>query len=185
VRRAAGGELLGYAMEEGQGLLRWLGRQMLGRCRRATIHLVDPAGAEFARIEKPFRWYFQEATLHEGDRAIGRVARRFGIFRDHATVGDVSGRDLLRIERGFLDHFRFRGTFRVTLNGLEVALIRKEWRGVLGEMFTDADTFGIEFTEPALDVEVRKLLVAAVFLIDFTFFENNRGGGGALFQFGE
>jgi uncharacterized protein YxjI len=180
--RDESGALLGMALEEGAGVLRWLGRQVFGRCRKATVHLLDPGGGEFARIEKPFRWYFQEATLHEDGRAIGRVARRFSILRDRFSVQDLTGRDLLEIKRGFLDHFRFRGTFRVRLNGLEVALIRKEWRGLLSEWFTDADTFGVEFTESALDVEVRKLLVAAVFLIDFTCFENNQGRGGVLFD---
>jgi len=178
------GALLGTALEEGGGMLRWVGRQLLGRCRKATVHLLDPTGAEFARIEKPFRWYFQEATLHDGERAVGRVARRFSLLRDRFTVQDLSGRDLLEIERGFFDHFRFRGTFRVRLNGLEVALIRKEWRGLIAEAFTDADTFGVEFTEESLDVDVRKLLVAAVFLIDFTCFENNRGRGVVGLPFG-
>ncbi len=184
LRDGSGGPL-GLAMEEGTGAFRWLGRQLFGRCRRATIHLLDGENRELGRIEKPFAWYFQEATLFEEGRAIGRVARRFGIVRDRLVVQDLSGRDLLEIERGFFDHFRFRGTFRVRLNGVEVALIRKEWRGLLAEVFTDADTFGIEFTEPSLDLEVRKLLLAATFLIDFTFFENNQSRRGSLFQFGD
>src|SRR5262245_9018441 len=69
--RDASGALLGMALEESSGFLRWIGRQMLGKCRKATIHLVDPAGGELARIEKPFRWYFQEATLVEKGRAVG------------------------------------------------------------------------------------------------------------------
>ena len=183
--RDGGGALLGMALEEGAGFLQWFGRQLFGRCRQATIHLVDDAGGEFASIEKPFRWWFQEATLVEDGRPIGRVVRRFALFRDRFSVQDLAGRDLLLIERTFLDHFRFRGTFRVRLNGVEVALIRKEWRGLLAEWFTDADTFGIEFSEPALDDAIRKLLVAAVFLIDFTCFENNQARSSVLFDGGD
>ena len=185
--RDADGGLLAHALEEGSGLLRWLGRQFLGRCRKATVHLLEPddgehSRREFARIEKPFRWYFQEVTLVEDGRPIGRVVRRFAILRDLLTVQDLSGKDLLSIERGFFDHFRFRGTFHVRLNDVEVARISKEWRGLLGEWFTDADTFGVQFTESTLDVEVKKLLLAAVFLIDFSYFENNQRKSNVLFD---
>jgi hypothetical protein len=87
---------------------------------------------------------------------------------------------LLCIERGFWDHFRFRGTFRATRNGVEVAQIRKEWRGILAEAFTDADLFGIEYTIPSLPAAVKKLLFAATFLIDFTHFENNQRRGAGI-----
>jgi hypothetical protein len=45
-------------------------------------------------------------------------------------------------------------------------------------MFTDADMFGVEF-QPHVPVEVRKLLLVATFLIDFTCFENNQGSQSA------
>jgi uncharacterized protein YxjI len=170
------GVVVARVAEEGGGMGRWLGRQFLGKCRQATLHVIDPAGREVARIEKPFRWYFQEVELREEGYPVGTIVRRFAMFTDRFALLD-DDRELLSIERGFLDHFRFRGTFRVTMGGVEVALIRKEWRGLLTEAFTDADRFGIEFTVPDLPVVVRKLLFAATFLIDFTCFENNRRGG--------
>ncbi len=177
------GHVLAMVAEEGSGFGRWLGRQFLGKCRKATLHVMESSGREFARIEKPFRWYFHEVALSEEGRPAGTIVRRFSIFKDHFSLLASDGRELLSIERGFLDHFRFRGTFRVTMGGLEVALIRKEWRGLLAEMFTDADRFGIEFTADDLDPAVKKLLFAATFLIDFTCFENNQKSGG-VFSFG-
>ncbi|KAJ8300330.1 hypothetical protein KUTeg_021849 [Tegillarca granosa] len=59
----------------------------------------------------------------------------------------------------------------------EVGKISKQWTGLVKEMFTDADNFGVSF--PAdLDVRVKATLIGAVFLIDFMYFEqkqnNNR-----------
>lgn len=171
------GHVVALVAEEGTGLGRWLGRQVLGSCRRATLHVMTPSGLEIARIEKPFRWYFHEVELLDGGRSAGAIVRRFSLLTDHFSLRAADGRELLSIERGFLDHFRFRGTFRVAMNGIEVAIIRKEWRGLLAEAFTDADRFGIEFTAADLPMAIRKLLFAATFLIDFTCFENNQPRG--------
>ena len=65
-----------------------------------------------------------------------------------------------------------RGTFRLMFQGQEVGRIKKQWGGLLREAFSDADTFGVE-CEPTVPVELRKILLVATFLIDFTYFENN------------
>ena len=173
------GRLVARVAEEGSGLGRWFGRQFLGSCRRATLHVLHADGDEMARIEKPFRWYFQEVVLWENGLPVGTVVRRFSLFVDRFAVLGPDGRQLLGIERGFWDHFRFRGTFRATRNDVEVARIRKEWRGILAEAFTDADLFGIEYALPSVPATVKKLLFAATFLVDFTCFENKprRGMG--------
>lgn len=171
------GRVVARVAEEGSGFGRWLGRQFLGSSRRATLHVLDASGREIARIEKPFRWYFQEMVLWEHGLPAGSVVRRFSLFVDRFAVLAPDGGQMLTIERGFWDHFRFRGTFRVTRSGQEVARIRKEWRGLLAEAFTDADLFGIEYVLPGVPPAVKKLLFAAAFLIDFTCFENNQRSG--------
>uniref|UniRef100_A0A0R3SGH6 Phospholipid scramblase n=1 Tax=Hymenolepis diminuta TaxID=6216 RepID=A0A0R3SGH6_HYMDI len=54
----------------------------------------------------------------------------------------------------------------------ELGTIRKEWSGFMREMFTDADDFSVTFP-PDLDSRVKALVISAVFLLDFTYFENN------------
>ena len=63
-------------------------------------------------------------------------------------------------------------TFKLMFEGEEVGRISKKWGGVLKEMLTDADSFGMECDEH-VPVEIRRLLLVAIFLIDFTCFENN------------
>ncbi|WAR27411.1 PLS2-like protein [Mya arenaria] len=50
--------------------------------------------------------------------------------------------------------------------------IEFDWSGLAKEAFTDADNYGISFPID-LDVNVKAVLIGAVFLIDFMYFENN------------
>ncbi|XP_029436319.1 phospholipid scramblase 1-like isoform X2 [Rhinatrema bivittatum] len=54
-----------------------------------------------------------------------------------------------------------------------VGRISKQWSGLLKEVFTDADNFGIQFPMD-LDVKIKAVLLGATFLIDFMFFERVR-----------
>lgn len=54
-----------------------------------------------------------------------------------------------------------------------VGQISKQWGGFLQEGFSDADNFGVSFPMD-LDVKVKALLLGAVFLIDFMYFETNK-----------
>lgn len=51
-----------------------------------------------------------------------------------------------------------------TLAGDQVGKISKQWSGLVREMFTDADFFGITFPMD-LDVKMKSVMVGAVFLI--------------------
>uniref|UniRef100_A0A672FNZ9 Phospholipid scramblase n=1 Tax=Salarias fasciatus TaxID=181472 RepID=A0A672FNZ9_SALFA len=51
-----------------------------------------------------------------------------------------------------------------------IGRISKQWSGLLKEVFTDTDNFGIQFPLD-LDVKMKAVLVGACFLIDFMFFE--------------
>ncbi|XP_042091803.1 phospholipid scramblase 2 isoform X2 [Ovis aries] len=51
-----------------------------------------------------------------------------------------------------------------------VGRISKHWTGLIKELFTDADNFGIQFPLD-LDVKMKAVMLGACFLIDFMFFE--------------
>ena len=54
----------------------------------------------------------------------------------------------------------------------EVGKITKQWSGLGKEMFSDAENFGVSFPID-LDVKMKAVLLAAVFLVDFMFFETD------------
>lgn len=167
------GNALAHAAEEGRGLGAILLRNLFGRLRACKIHIYGADGREVARGEKPFRFYFHRMELYEGARRIGAIQRRFSILHRLFSLVDDHGRELLVLKSPL---FRI-WTFRLLLEGEEVGRISKRWGGVLKEVFSDADSFGIEFSDPALPGDVRKLLVVAVFLVDFVCFEDNSKRG--------
>ncbi|KAK3887916.1 hypothetical protein Pcinc_007999 [Petrolisthes cinctipes] len=89
------------------------------------------------------------------------------------TVRNVSGDEVLKIEApvcpcscGSDVNFNVMSAD----GSVEVGRITKQWRGCCAESFTDADSFGVTFP---LNMEVRTkaLMLGALFLIDFLFFE--------------
>lgn len=164
------GTKLGYAAEEGGGLGTMLLRNLLGQCRACRVHLYDPEGKQLGVGVKPFRFYFHRMEIEEGDQKIGAVQRRFSILHRKFVLEDADGKEILEITSPFLRIW----TFKVHMDDVEVARISKKWGGVLKEMFTDADAFGIEFLRKDLPLTIKKLLIGAVFLIDFTCFERKQ-----------
>lgn len=161
--------IAGYAAETGDGIGAMFLRSILGRCRRAEIHVTDAAGKEVAVAKKPFRWYFHRMELYEDGRLSGAVQRKFSLLNREFEVENAEGRPVLRIVSPLFHIW----TFRLLFGDREVGVIRKQWTGMLREAFTDADAFGIEY-DAAADLDtLRNLLLAATFLIDFTCFENN------------
>ena len=51
-----------------------------------------------------------------------------------------------------------------------IGVVKKKWRGLATEMFTNANSFSINFPMD-LDVKAKAVLMGAAFLIDFMFFE--------------
>lgn len=162
------GRRLGLAAEEAKGLGAWLLRNMLGRCRAAKIHVYDNHGDEVGRGEKPFRWFFHRMEIYDAGVRIGAIQRRWSWLHRIFAIENKSGAAVMELRSPFFRPW----TFKLTFQGSEAGVIRKKWGGMLTEFFTDADLFGVEFAAH-VPVEVRKLLVVATFLVDFTCFENN------------
>lgn len=163
-----GGARLGYAAEEAKGLGQWFLRNLFGRCRQAKIHVYDPAGNEIGRGEKPFRWIFHRMEVIDGGVRIGAVQRKWAWFHRIFAIENAAGEEVMLLKSPFFRPW----TFTLWFQGSEAGVIRKKWGGMLKEFFTDADMFGVEFGSH-VPAEVRKLLVVATFLVDFTCFENN------------
>ncbi|XP_075253181.1 phospholipid scramblase 2-like [Convolutriloba macropyga] len=57
--------------------------------------------------------------------------------------------------------------------GEEVGQLKKQFTGMVKEVFTDADNYSVSFPKD-LDVRAKALLMCATFLIDFLFYEDNQ-----------
>lgn len=98
---------------------------------------------------------------------VGKVEQEWSIFCPTFAIKNASGDTVLRIE-GPLCTFSMCGDveFKVTScdGSHEVGKISKQWSGLVREMFTDTDYFGITFPMD-LDVRMKAVMLGACFLI--------------------
>lgn len=161
------GAEIGYAAEESGGMSGALLRSVMGRARAMTIHLYDTNRKKIGRMVKPFAFLFPTAEIYSGEERIGSLEKLWTLFMPQVRVLDAQGQARFLLKRRFL-----RREFPVTdASGREVGLIAKKWGGGLKEIFTDADSFGVEFSDASLTENDRALLLASTFFIDALFFE--------------
>jgi len=107
-------------------------------------------------------------------QVIGTVEQEWSMCIPQFRIRDHNGDVVLRIEGPFFT-FSFCGSdveFKVLSpdGSNEVGMITKQWSGFAREAFTDSDNFGISFPMD-LDVRMKAVLLGALFLIDFMFYE--------------
>jgi uncharacterized protein YxjI len=153
------------AVEEGSGLKRFF----MGSMRPYTLVILTREKKPVLRMHAPFRWIHPEiAVMEPSGKTLGSVRKRFTFPHTRYAVDDAHGRRIFDIARGFLKVW----TFTIRRDGQDVAVIRKRWSGVGREMFTDAQHFQLHFPEITDPIE-RKILLGALFLIDFKHFEDS------------
>ncbi len=167
IRDPSGGAIL-YAAEQGKGFGAALLRQIVGHWRRYEIHVFDAARNVVLRAVHPFRWFFQRLEVVSGDgRAIGAIQQRFAVFSKSFDVEDAQGRVIMSVRSPIWKPW----TFPFEKGGRPVGTVMKKWSGALTELFTDADSFRIEYTAAELTPDERALLLAAGLFIDMQYFE--------------
>ncbi len=147
-------------------------RMFLPSQRPLDIEVFNNYGELVMAIEKPFRFFVPDITVYnENDQPIGIVKKKFWSLRRTFFVLDINGNEIYKIVGPIFHPW----TFKIMKDGKEIGKISKKWSGMGKEMFTDADTFNVEFPHGATDEE-KKIFVGATFLIDYLYFENNTKG---------
>lgn len=147
----------------------FLGRWFLKSARPFTMHIFTPGGQPALKLVRPFRFLFYRIDIHDAaGQRLGSVVKRWAFFQRIFSVLDANEQELYRIVGPFWRPW----TFLIQKEEQEVGKISKNWGGLGRELFTDADQFGVQFP-PGLDVRVKSILLGAVFLIDFAYFEQH------------
>uniref|UniRef100_A0A914UJH0 Phospholipid scramblase n=1 Tax=Plectus sambesii TaxID=2011161 RepID=A0A914UJH0_9BILA len=111
---------------------------------------------------------------------IGTVVQNWSICKPQFSIQDVHDETVLKIEGPCITcspcgNVEFQ---LLSKNGeQEVGKVSKNFSGFAQEMFTDADNYGITFPIN-LPVNEKATVLAACFLIDFMFFEDESGKDG-------
>jgi len=165
-------------------------RQCCGPIRPFDIGLTDNTGQEVIHLNRPLRCQscccpccLQKLEVHSpASGLLGTVEQDWTIIFPEFTLKDAAENPIMKIKGPFCT-WSCCGSdveFKVeTPDGNEIGMITKQWSGLGREAFTDADNFGVSFPQD-LDVKAKAVLLGAVFLIDFMFFEksnNNENDG--------
>jgi uncharacterized protein YxjI len=182
LRDEHGGEL-GTLSERAGGLWSFFRRGFLRSHRGFEAALCDRTGQIVLVLQRNFFLLFSDLEIRTPEgRLLGRVRRRFGVLYKRYDLLDATEACFARIAGP-----RWRlWTFPVeSTDGQLSATITKRWGGGLREIFSDADTFLIDFQSPRWRPDQRAVLFGAAISIDFDFFENNQGSGGVLGGIGD
>ncbi len=161
-----------YVVEKSGGVFGFLQRGFFRSHRPFEIGVFETGGALLFRLVRAFFFIFSSLTIEDDHgRSLGRVERRFGLLHRNYDLHDDSGQCFARI-RG--PRWRI-WTFPVSdMRGHNEALISKRWSGGFREIFSDADTFMIDYSGGDWSESQRCVIFAAAISIDFDFFEDNQ-----------
>ncbi|XP_001353869.1 phospholipid scramblase 1 [Drosophila persimilis] len=157
-------------------------RNMLGRARPFEMKILDNFQNEVLHLTRPFRCDLLccfpdclnavEVSAPPG-QVIGTVEQVCTFLRPKFNIKNSFGDTVLHIEGPICPCKCFSDTnFKVlSANNEEIGKISKQWSGLGRELFTDADYFSVTFPLN-LDVRMKALIFAALFLIDVVYYEH-------------
>ncbi|XP_056419126.1 phospholipid scramblase 1-like [Hyla sarda] len=156
-------------------------RFFCGSARSFAIVITDNRGQEVIRLLRPLRCSccFAPCCLQNLEVQappgipIGYVVQNWHPLLPKFTIQNERHENVLRIIGPCLVccccsdiNFMVKSADEM----YEVGRISKQWSGLVNEMCTDADIFGVQFPLN-LDVKIKAVMLGACFLIDFMFFE--------------
>nr|XP_061815076.1 phospholipid scramblase 2-like isoform X1 [Nerophis lumbriciformis] len=156
-------------------------RNCCGSLRSFDMKIKDNSDREVIRLVRPFRcvscWCpccLQELEVQAPPgTTVGYVKQDWHPFLPRFSIQDATKETLMKLE-GPCFACNCCGDVNFELkskNGSQpIGRISKQWSGLLKEVFTDTDNFGIQFPLD-MDVKIKAVLLGACFLIDFMFFE--------------
>uniref|UniRef100_A0A4X1T4A4 Phospholipid scramblase n=1 Tax=Sus scrofa TaxID=9823 RepID=A0A4X1T4A4_PIG len=160
-------------------------RNCCGPSRPFTMRILDNMGREVITLERPLRCTsccfpccLQEIEIQAPPGIpVGYVTQTWHPCLPRFTVQNERREDVLKIT-GPCVVCSCCADIDFEIKSLDdkyvVGKISKQWSGLVREMFTDVDNFGIQFPLD-LDVKMKAVMLGACFLIDFMFFEMTRG----------
>ncbi|EDO31512.1 predicted protein [Nematostella vectensis] len=156
-------------------------RQCCGPARPFEMEITDNTGREVIHLSRPLRcacfccWCCLQTIEVQAPRGnvVGYVEQEFYICKPKFTIKDANRQTILTMT-GPICACRCCADVEFPVLSADgtvpVGKVTKQWTGLIKEAFTDAENFGITFPMD-LDVKMKAVMLGAVFLIDFMFFE--------------
>jgi len=159
-------------VEKSGGLRDFLARSFLRSHRPFEIGVFESSGGLLFKLMRSFFFFFSSLEIWDDTgRSLGRVERRFGLLYRNYDLYDDAGSLFARIKGPIWRIWTFPV---LNTRGVGEAKITKRWGGGLREIFSDADTFLIDYMMGHWSESERRVIFSAAISIDFDFFEDNQ-----------
>ena len=137
-----------------------------------TLEVSDASARTVLTLHKP--WFRYRVTVSDsGGAAIGQIVKRVRLGKAVFSILDDNGEEIGQVRA---ENWRARD-FRIEdASQREIARVTKQWRGLLTEAFTDADSYAVTF-EPTTAEPMRSLALGAALAVDITMKQKDSGGG--------
>ncbi len=175
----AQGQTVGQIVEQGNGLLRILLRLTLRTHRPFAVDVVDMQNQTVLCFSRRVFFLFSDIAIQTpSGMPIGSAHRRFAFFSKRYDLRTPDGVTFARIKSGFWRLWTFP-LFVADATGADkqAGQITKKWGGALKELFTNTDSFQIDFGGHNWKAHERAVILATAMAIDFDFFERKGSGG--------
>jgi hypothetical protein len=147
----------------------FMSRFCLGSAHPFTLHIfTKDTKEEFLTMERPFKFLFQEIRVYEtrNRNYLGKVVLDMTCCTRTMSVYNESDMMIYKVNSPVCSFWEF---FIETPNQERIGSIKKKWTNFFQEFYTNANNFGIHF--PPAPPRHKALLFAAIFLIDFLYYE--------------
>lgn len=162
---------IGFVAEQQKGILGFLFRQYLGHWRKFDVHFFTADRQLWLVAHHPFRWFFERIEIRDTQgQNIGAIQKRFSILSKRFDVENARGMTVMEVSSPIWRLW----TFTFKHQDKKVAEVQKKWSGIFSEMFTDKDNFLVEFSDPTLSEEERRLVMVSSVFVDLLYFEKKR-----------
>lgn len=125
-----------------------------------TLAVEDSQGRPILRLHKPwFRWRVQVSRADGTE--LGAITKQLRLGKARFLLTGPVGAGLGEVQA---QNWRARDFVIVDTTGRQVAKVTKQWRGLVTEAFTDADTYIVDLG--GSDEPLRSLALAAALSVD-------------------
>jgi hypothetical protein len=136
-----------------------------------TLEVKDAGGGVVLRLRKG--WFRFRVVVFDGvtGQPVGTVRKQIRLGKASFDVADAGGRIVGALRA---QNWRARDFAFVDPGGDELGRVTKQWRGLLTEVVTDADSYAVTFA-PGSDSSTRMLTLAAALSVDVTMKQKDYG----------
>lgn len=173
------GQPAGTVEQSKQSALAWVARlaTSLDTMLPTTLVAADASGTPVLVLEKP--WLTWRVAVREpAGRVVGSITRKLRVGKPVYLLHGPSGEEIGLVRA---EDWRSRNFQVVDVAGTETGRVTMQWRGLLSEIATDADSYAVTFSEDAT-ADQRAMAFAGALAVDLVQKQKDAGGGitGAL-----